>query len=187
MKKIATLLFALLCTISLSAQSDGSKSKNTAQKPKTEKTTGEKPTDEKPKGEKPKSEKPVNPKKVKEPMIEFEKTEHDYGTVTKGGNGECEFRFKNTGKADLVLSNVRSSCGCTVPSWPKEPIPPKGTAVIKVKYDTNRVGPINKTVTVESNASNTSKVQLKIKGNVANKPAEKAPENNSSSLANPNQ
>lgn len=124
-------------------------------------------------------------KKSKEPVILFEKTVHDYGNIHKGDNGVCEFVFKNTGKSDLVLTNVRSSCGCTVPDWPKNPIPPKKSAVIKVKYDTHRVGPINKNITVESNAEN-NRVVLNIKGNVSDKSPEKAPENTRTSLAVPN-
>jgi hypothetical protein len=99
------------------------------------------------------------------PVITFEKTTHDYGTVTKGGDGTCEFKFKNTGVEPLILSNVTSSCGCTVPEWPREPVLKGKSASIKVKYDSNRVGPINKTITVVSNASNAT-IQLRIVGNV---------------------
>ena len=121
---------------------------------------------------------PKKSKKVKAPEITFVKLVHDYGQIEQGGNGECEFEFKNTGKADLILTNCRSSCGCTVPSWPKDPIPPGKKAVIKVKYNTQRIGQINKTITVESNAVN-DRVVLKITGNVNAKPTEAAPENNS--------
>lgn len=99
------------------------------------------------------------------PVITFEKTTHDYGTVTKGGDGTCEFKFKNNGIEPLILSNVSSSCGCTVPEWPREPILRGKSAAIKVKYDTNRVGPINKTITVMSNAKVAS-IQLRIIGNI---------------------
>ena len=99
------------------------------------------------------------------PVITFEKTTHDYGTVTKVGDGTCEFKFKNNGIEPLILSNVSSSCGCTVPEWPREPILRGKSAAIKVKYDTNRVGPINKTVTVMSNAKVAS-IQLRIIGNI---------------------
>jgi hypothetical protein len=99
------------------------------------------------------------------PGISFDKTTHDYGTVTKGGDGTCEFKFKNTGVEPLILSNVSSSCGCTVPEWPREPIMKGKSASIKVKYDTNRIGQINKTITVMSNAKESS-VQLRIVGNV---------------------
>ena len=100
--------------------------------------------------------------------ITFTEMEHDYGTVEKGGNGVCEFVYKNIGKAPLMLTNVRSSCGCTIPSWSKEPLMPGQTAKIQVKYNTNNVGPINKSITVESNAAS-GKTVLKIKGKVVNK------------------
>ncbi len=99
------------------------------------------------------------------PEISFAKTTHDYGTVTKGGDGTCEFVFKNTGVEPLILSNVQSSCGCTVPEWPREPILKGKSSSIKVKYDTNRLGPINKTITVMSNGKVAS-IQLRIIGNV---------------------
>ena len=121
---------------------------------------------------------PKKSKKAKTPEITFVKLVHDYGQIEQGGNGECEFEFKNTGKADLILTNCRSSCGCTVPSWPKDPIAPGKKAVIKVKYNTQRIGQINKTITVESNAVN-DRVVLKITGNVTPKPTEAAPENHS--------
>ena len=98
----------------------------------------------------------------------FEKLEHDYGRVEQGGNGGTEFKYKNTGKVPLILSKVRSSCGCTVPSWSKEPLMPGQTGSITVKYNTNNVGQINKSITVESNASN-GRVVLKIKGEVVKK------------------
>lgn len=103
------------------------------------------------------------------PEIKFAKLVHDYGTIQKEANGECEFDFENTGKEPLVLSDVRSSCGCTVPSWTREPILPGKQGTIKVKYDTKRVGGINKTITVTSNAK-TSSVVLRIQGNVLDNP-----------------
>ncbi|MDL2296443.1 DUF1573 domain-containing protein [Bacteroidales bacterium OttesenSCG-928-E04] len=168
MKKIVTFVIILACAISLSAQTDATQSQTSKEKTKTEKVKKEK-----------------SPKKVKVATLEVDKTLHDYGTIYKGSDGECEFTVKNVGKAPLTITNVRTSCGCTVPVWPKDPIEPKKTAVIKVKYNTNNVGTISRSVTVESNASN-GKVQLKIKGNVINKPVEKAPENSNSSLVNPN-
>lgn len=120
-------------------------------------------------------------KKVKEPEITFETLVHDYGNIMQGDNGTCEFVFKNTGKADLLLTNCRSSCGCTVPEWPKDPIAPGKKATIKVKYNTQRVGAINKSITVESNAVN-NRVVLNIKGNVSAKPVEAAPDNGSTPL-----
>jgi hypothetical protein len=98
--------------------------------------------------------------------IKFSKDVHDYGTIQQQANGECSFEFKNTGKAPLIISNAQGSCGCTVPEWPKEPIAPGKSASIKVKYDTNRIGAISKTVTVTSNATNEPTKVLSIKGTV---------------------
>lgn len=75
------------------------------------------------------------------------------------------FEFTNTGNAPLVITKINSSCGCTVPEWPKEPIAPGKTGKIQVKYDTTRVGPIRKTITVLSNSDTPTKV-LKIKGTI---------------------
>lgn len=109
--------------------------------------------------------------------IKMDKLVHDYGNVMQGGNGECEFKFTNNGKEPLVITNCMGSCGCTVPQCPKEPILPGKSSVIKVKYDTNRVGGIYKTVTVNSNAKS-GNVVLTIKGNIEAKPVEEAfPEN----------
>lgn len=109
--------------------------------------------------------------------IKMDKMVHDYGNIMQGGNGECEFKFTNNGKEPLVITNCMGSCGCTVPQCPKEPILPGKQGVIKVKYDTNRVGGIYKTVTVNSNAKS-GNVVLTIKGNVEQKPVEEAfPEN----------
>ncbi|MCL2245806.1 MAG: DUF1573 domain-containing protein [Lentimicrobiaceae bacterium] len=114
----------------------------------------------------------------KVPEIKFTYLVHDYGTVLKNGDGTCYFEFKNTGRADLQLTNVSSSCGCTVPQWPKEPIPPGQSAQIKVSYNTGRVGPINKSVYVESNVG--EKITLNIKGNVIESPQEIVPESKES-------
>ncbi|WP_179333339.1 DUF1573 domain-containing protein [Winogradskyella costae] len=95
--------------------------------------------------------------------IEFKTDVIDYGTIEKGADGVRIFEFTNTGDAPLVISNVKSTCGCTVPKKPKEPIMPGETGEIEVKYDTKRVNPIRKTITVFSNAE-TPTVALKIKG-----------------------
>lgn len=105
--------------------------------------------------------------------IKMDKMTHDYGTIPQGGNGECEFKFTNNGKEPLVITNCMGSCGCTVPQCPKEPILPGKSGVIKVKYDTNRVGGIYKTVTVNSNAKS-GVITLTIKGTVEAKPVEEA-------------
>jgi len=107
--------------------------------------------------------------------ITFSYLEYDYGTIMKGGDGSCEFRFKNTGNEPLILSNVHASCGCTIPSWTKEPVMPGKEGVIKVTYNTNRIGAISKSITVESNAKN-SPVVLHIKGLVQDMPGSNGPE-----------
>ena len=105
--------------------------------------------------------------------IEFKDKDNtiDYGTVNKvDDNGIRSFEFTNTGDAPLIITNVQSTCGCTVPSKPTEPILPGKTGKIDVKYNMNP-GIIRKTITVESNAVNTEngRVALKIKGEVVEK------------------
>ena len=97
--------------------------------------------------------------------IEFKSETIDYGQIAKGSDGVRVFEFTNTGDAPLVISQVKSSCGCTIPKKPDGPIAPGENGVIEVKYDTQRVGPIRKTITVSSNAENGVKA-LKIKGEV---------------------
>jgi len=104
------------------------------------------------------------------PKIEFKANDNtiDYGTVTKkGDNGIRSFEFTNTGDAPLIITNVLSTCGCTVPTKPAEPIMPGKTGKIDIKYNMTP-GPIRKTITVESNAVNyeAGRVALKIKGEV---------------------
>ncbi len=100
------------------------------------------------------------------PKITFNEMEHNYGTIQKGGDGNCEFVFTNEGNEPLILSSVKASCGCTTPSWTKEPIMPGKTGTIKVKYNTNNQGGFTKTITVMSNAVNSPRLTLKIKGKV---------------------
>ena len=113
--------------------------------------------------------------------IKFEKKVHNYGKIYKNGDGNCSFEFKNVGDAPLVLTSVRSSCGCTVPKWPRKPIMPGKKADIKVTYDTRRRGVINKQITVRSNAKNGT-VVLKIRGQVINPPKKHSPEKNHSDI-----
>jgi hypothetical protein len=118
--------------------------------------------------------------------IKFNKEVHDYGTVKYGGDGACTFEFTNEGNEALVISNAKGSCGCTVPEWPKEPIAPGASASIKVKYDTNRPGAINKSVTITSNAVNVESgiVTVRIKGEVMPAPDSGVPSNNSGAPTN---
>ena len=90
--------------------------------------------------------------------ISFDKSTHDYGQIEKSANGECIFVFTNTGNQPLKISNAKGSCGCTVPQWPREEIAPGASGEIKVRYDTKRVGVINKSVTIQSNAMNSDNI-----------------------------
>ncbi len=100
-----------------------------------------------------------------QPVMTFKQTTVDYGTVEKGSEPLRKFEFTNTGTEPLIIKNAKGSCGCTVPTYPKEPIMPGESNVIEVRYDTNRVGTINKTVTLTTNEPNDTKI-LTIKGEV---------------------
>ena len=104
--------------------------------------------------------------------VEFEEEVHDFGEMIQHGDASTEFVFTNTGTEPLLISNAKGSCGCTVPTWPREPIMPGQTASIKVVYDSKRIGPINKTVTITSNASNEPSKVIRIKGNISAAPAD---------------
>jgi len=100
---------------------------------------------------------------------------HDYGEVPEGPTAEYDFSFKNTGNKPIIISEAHGSCGCTVPTWPHEPILPGKKAKIHVTYNTTgRPGPIMKEVTITSNAQEKSTV-LHIRGTVKAKPAETTP------------
>ncbi len=109
---------------------------------------------------------------AQEPVITFEKTTHDFGKIhEEGGRVTTEFQFKNEGMVPLVLSNVRASCGCTTPKWPRQPIEPGEVGEITVTYNPNgRPGRFQKTITVTSNAKEAT-TKLYIKGEVIPKPA----------------
>ncbi len=103
-----------------------------------------------------------------QPNIKFEKTTHDFGEISEeDGNATCDFWFVNTGKAPLVISRVTASCGCTTPSWTREPIAPGAKGVITATYTTaGRPGPFTKTITAYTNIPENSTIILTIKGNV---------------------
>ncbi len=105
---------------------------------------------------------------VKEgPIMTFKSTEVDYGTIEKNSEPLRTAKFVNTGTEPLVIKNCRGSCGCTVPTWPKEPIMPGESGEIKIRYATNRVGKFSKTVTITTNeVEGTPKVVLRVKGKV---------------------
>lgn len=103
--------------------------------------------------------------KVQGPGVVFSSETIDYGTVAQNSDGVKEFTFVNNGTAPLVIKSASGSCGCTVPTYSKEPIMPGLSGSIKVSYDTSRIGAFQKTVTITTNASEEKKV-LTIKGNV---------------------
>jgi hypothetical protein len=110
-------------------------------------------------------------KKSEAPKIEgagmvFENETIDYGTIPHNADGKREFVLVNNGTKPLIITNATGSCGCTVPSFPKEPIAPGAKAIIGVKYATDREGAFTKTVTVTSNAEGSASKVLTIKGTV---------------------
>lgn len=104
--------------------------------------------------------------KVEGAGMVFESEVIDYGTIPHNADGKREFVFTNNGNKPLIITNATGSCGCTVPTYPKEPIAPGAKAVIGVKYATDRVGAFTKTVTITSNAEGQASKVLTIKGNV---------------------
>jgi hypothetical protein len=103
----------------------------------------------------------------KGPMMTFEKTTIHYGVIAKGSDPMRKFKFTNTGDSPLVIIDAQGSCGCTVPTFPKDAIEPGKTAVIEVRYDTNKVGAFNKQITIKSNIG--ADVLLHISGEVTEK------------------
>jgi len=109
--------------------------------------------------------------KVQGAGMAFENETIDYGTIAHNADGKREFVFVNNGTKPLIITNTQGSCGCTVPTSPKEPIAPGAKGIIGVKYATDRVGPFSKTVTVTSNAEGQPTKTLTIKGTVLPDPA----------------
>lgn len=101
-------------------------------------------------------------------VFEFETEEIDYGTINQNDDGLRTFKFKNIGNAPIVITDIKTSCGCTTPTIPNKLILPGETAEIDIKYATSRIGAFSKTITVISNAGETRKL-LKIKGKVLKK------------------
>lgn len=106
---------------------------------------------------------PVNPNAAD---FKFEREVHDFGNIKEGVQAEYTFKFTNTGKEPLVITNVQASCGCTTPKWTKEPVKPGETGQVTAIYNSKgRPGNFNKAITITSNAKTAQKV-LFIKGNV---------------------
>jgi hypothetical protein len=104
--------------------------------------------------------------KIEGAGMAFETETIDYGTIAHNADGKREFVFVNNGTKPLIITNTQGSCGCTVPTTPKEPIAPGAKGIIGVKYATDRVGAFTKTVTVTSNAEGQPTKVLTIKGTV---------------------
>lgn len=149
MKKLFTLSIALLAFTFSNAQETSKAKKSSKKVVATTKTTT-----------------PALPKVEGAGMVFVSET-IDYGTVAANSDGKREFVFTNNGNKPLIITNAVGSCGCTVPTYSKEPIAPGAKGVIGVKYDTSRAGqPFTKTVTITSNAAGTPSKTLTIKGNV---------------------
>ncbi len=103
------------------------------------------------------------------PIMTFETKTVDYGTIEQHGEPLRKLAFTNTGTEPLVIKNARGSCGCTVPEWPKEPIMPGESGEIEIRYATNRLGKINKTVKLTTNEVGVAPHVLKVVGMI-NKP-----------------
>lgn len=100
------------------------------------------------------------------PVFQFETDVMDYGKIVENAYGVRKFKFKNVGKSDLLITSISSSCGCTVPSYPKEAIKPGSTGEIEIQYNTSILGGFSKMITVFSNASEPQKI-LRLKGIVS--------------------
>ncbi|MEO1012487.1 MAG: DUF1573 domain-containing protein [Bacteroidota bacterium] len=106
----------------------------------------------------------------KHPVMAFEKSEHDFGTIEQGTAQETVFKFTNTGDAPLIITEAKSSCGCTVPNPPKDPIAPGDTGELLVKFNGSGQNQVTKTITVTANTEKGSEI-LRIKAFVNPKDA----------------
>lgn len=100
------------------------------------------------------------------PVMQFQSDEVNYGEIEQNGEPLRTWTFSNVGDEPLVIKNAKGSCGCTVPSWPKEPIMPGETGKIEVRYDTKRVGAINKTITLTTNEKSGEARKIKVLGKI---------------------
>ncbi len=98
-------------------------------------------------------------------VMTFEEETIKYGTIKKGDDGTRVFKFENTGTAPLKITNVKATCGCTVPTYPKNDIMPGETGEISIKYDTSKIGRFSKSVSVFTNTSR-KRIPLRVAGNV---------------------
>jgi hypothetical protein len=100
------------------------------------------------------------------PIMQFDSDEVNYGEIQKNAESLRTWKFSNIGDEPLVITNAKGSCGCTVPTWPKEPIMPGESAEIEIRYDTKRIGSINKMVTLSTNEKSGETRIIKVKGKI---------------------
>ena len=106
----------------------------------------------------------------KGPAITFEQSTYGFGKITEGDTVSYVFSFTNTGGKELLLFNVQTTCGCTAPTWPRTPIQPGAQGKVEVVFNsTGKKGVQNKTITVSSNAENSSSYLLTLQGEVSPK------------------
>ena len=107
-------------------------------------------------------------KVTKSTEMTFEKVEHDFGKINQGDKVDYNFKFKNTGTADLIISSAKGSCGCTVPEYPKEAVKPGESGEIKVSFNSDgKSGEQSKTVSIFANTVKGTEI-LTIKASIAN-------------------
>lgn len=100
--------------------------------------------------------------------IVFDTTVYNFGVIEKGSDAECVFSFINKSKTVVILTNVKTSCNCTAPTWTKEPVKPGDSGKINVKYNTSKIGAFSKVINVYTNINEQS-IILTIKGEVKKK------------------
>lgn len=127
----------------------------------------------------------VQEEAISGPKMTFETTVVDYGTIEQHSESLRVATFTNTGTEPLVITNAHGSCGCTVPKWPKEPIMPGQSSNIEIRYDTKRLGKINKTVTITTNEGGKPLI-LKVIGQINQAAPEESVPKNTNSLLKPN-
>jgi hypothetical protein len=118
------------------------------------------------------------------PKIKFESMDVDYGTITQGAEPFRTIKFKNIGKEPLIIKSANGNCGCTVPTWPRDAIQPGESNEMKVRYTTERVGQINKKITVITNEAEGENTHvINVKGNItASQEAQGVPATNGTIL-----
>jgi hypothetical protein len=171
--RITTILLAMIALASVSCRDRASEKKIAELESRLAQLEGNKTTPAQATPAANASATPSTPEEKPEgplPVIEFNATDHDFGTVTEGQKVSFTYNVKNTGQAPLIIQNAQPSCGCTVPDWTKSPIPVGGTGFVKAEFDTHgKTGIQNKTITVTANTWPKTTV-IKFKAMVTPKP-----------------